>query len=90
MTSELKQMLARIVRFEEPYDEGSRTIMPVHVTLGLHIQRNAIIELRAPRSAVNLLWSLAPQYAGKVINLSFERGEEIGGRLYLRGVRILR
>lgn len=81
---------ATIVRFETPYEEGSRTIMPVHVSLGKHIQRNAIIELRAPRSAVNLLWSLAPQYAGKVIQLSWERAEEIGGRLYLRGVKILR
>lgn len=78
---------ATITRFDRPYEEGSRTIMPVHIVVeGMR----AVIDLRAPRSAVNLLWSLAPQYAGRTINLEFETMELIGGIGYLRGVRILR
>ena len=86
--------LARILRFEMPYEQGSRSIMPVHVMVypgGEHsAEFNAIIDLRAPRSALNLLWSLAPQYAGSTIRLEFDKLEYRPGSVFLRGVRILR
>lgn len=79
---------ATILGFDKPYDEGSRTIMPIHLRVDNF--GPAIIELRAPRSALNLLWSMAPQYAGKEIDLTFEGTERVGGPIYLRGVKILR